>query len=89
MVSKTGGNGITTDRMLSRVALVFRSKEKNRIFFFSPEQARDKITFSLCIDSPDHLTEVISATGSMQLYQMANKPKVYQNPEFSIFPPKK
>ena len=65
-----------------------RSKEKNR-FFFSPEQARDKMTFSLCIDSPDHLTKVISATRSMQLYQMANKPKVYQNPEFSILPENK
>ena len=85
MVSKTGGNGITLKECFPDLLWFVRSKEKNR-FFFNPEQARDKITFSLCIDSPDHLTEAISATG---LYQMANKPKVYQNPEFSIFPEKK
>lgn len=34
------------------------------------------MNFSLRIYSPDHLTEVISATEIMQLYQMENKPKV-------------
>lgn len=49
--------------------------QKRKTDLFSPEPDRDTMTFSLCIDSPDHLTEVISTTGSIQLYQMENKQK--------------
>lgn len=75
MVSKTGGNGITAQRDAFQGCSGLLEQRRNTDLF-SPEQDRDKMTFSLCIYSPDHLTAVISATESMQLDQMENKPKV-------------